>query len=110
MGNETRKKRLAAGICPRCDLPCELGKTMCVDHLDKEAQRVRQSRDKKLGDGACGTCGVNPLVKGRGQCETCLISKRTSMKALTKTRRLLGLCIYCGRSATGQWCVPRVCR
>ena len=88
-----RAKRLALGMCDRCNNPKRAGRTLCSDCAE-EARR-RKSDLKAQGMCVSSGCGAAALPE-QTMCSDCLVRLRDSAKKLRKRRKAQGMCFDCG--------------
>ncbi len=97
--NEYRTRR-DKGICVRCGNEPANGGRMCRACLNKEAARIKMSRESRKQLGVCTECGMP--VKDRGLCSKHLEKRYlfiASFEDKRKARKLSGKCQQCGREA-----------
>jgi hypothetical protein len=106
-----RAKRIAAGLCTRCNGTVIPGKQMCLVCLDK----FRQTRNNKKDLGMCSACLHTLAIENRKMCQGCIDKahnkynpkvESTYRKKLQVGHKELGLCIKCTnpRKETSVYC------
>ncbi len=86
---EWARKRVEAGLCPRCGKPAENGYSRCARCRARDnAQRAKKRRENGvspyyLRDGICYTCKRRPALDGKKLCRECY---EKSVKSMAKAR------------------------
>ena len=96
-----RARRLAAGLCFRCEKPVTDNHTRCAECLLISSATSKQTRKRRKENGICVDCS-SAVADGHIRCEVHLQVINSSVLSLHEGRLKDGLCPRCGK----ETCVP----
>jgi ssDNA-binding Zn-finger/Zn-ribbon topoisomerase 1 len=73
------QEHVAQGLCSACNEPVEPGHSYCKRHLEENKRLARISKEKRLAQGRCKTCG-RPLMDYDGVNKHCMLCSGNTKK------------------------------
>lgn len=100
-----KEKKRRDGLCEQCGKvpPWRPESTVCRECADKFKKRQEKRDRKRIADGLCTRCFVNPVESGKTNCEVC-IQKAVEFNRQQRREAKIAVIGHLGGKCTGEGC------